>query len=62
MAVMALAVLATAEPATTPKPKLFTTGSNRLCIEGRTHVVTYNVSDTTKPVYEVEKLDGFEKL
>ena len=56
MAVLALAVLATAEPATTPKPKLFTTGSNRLCIEGRTHIVTYNVSGTTKPVYDYKNL------
>jgi hypothetical protein len=31
-------------------------------LDGFKHYVTYNVSGTTSPVYEVEKLDNFESL
>ena len=40
----------------------FTVGENHFCLDGFKHYVTYNVSATTQPVYDVEELNGFESL
>ena len=40
----------------------FTVGENHFCLDGFKHYVTYNVSDPTKPVYDVEDLTNFESL
>jgi hypothetical protein len=40
----------------------FLAGEDHFCQDGLMHHVTYNVSDTTKPVYDITSLDGFKGL